>query len=214
MTHSPLTTPSHLSTLATSPRHPSLTPPSSSQGFAFFYTGINLGALIAPLVCGGLQNLSGYDAGFGAAGVGMVVGLVSFLGGEHHLPTDRTTPSYWLTTPPAVELGEVVSESLPLRRPECGHRVGVRGSPCRLAVSPSWGAAGALASVVPDKEGPPAEASGKVHGERPASSFLALLLLCAMVAPSLYIASLPLRIATHAYHPSPLHPSKCCLTPQ
>ena len=52
------------------------------RGFAIFYTGINVGALLAPLVCGALQHNFGYDAGFGAAGVGMVIGLLTFLAGS------------------------------------------------------------------------------------------------------------------------------------
>mmetsp|Transcript_26913 Transcript_26913/g.54066 ORF Transcript_26913/g.54066 Transcript_26913/m.54066 type:complete len:317 (-) Transcript_26913:917-1867(-) len=52
------------------------------RGFAIFYTGINVGALLAPLVCGALQQQIGYDAGFGAAGVGMLVGLATFLVGS------------------------------------------------------------------------------------------------------------------------------------
>ena len=61
------------------------------RGFAIFYTGINIGALLAPLVCGGLQHAFGYDAGFGAAGVGMVVGLLLFLGGERALSLEPPT---------------------------------------------------------------------------------------------------------------------------
>ena len=52
------------------------------SGFAIFYTGINVGALVAPLACGALQQHFGYDVGFGAAGVGMCVGLVTFLLGS------------------------------------------------------------------------------------------------------------------------------------
>ena len=58
------------------------------RGFAIFYTGINVGALLAPLVCGALQMHIGYDAGFGAAGVGMLIGLVVFLAGSSHIPRD------------------------------------------------------------------------------------------------------------------------------
>ena len=58
------------------------------RGFAIFYTGINIGALLAPLVCGALQQKIGYDAGFGAAGIGMLVGLGCFFAGAHHLPRD------------------------------------------------------------------------------------------------------------------------------
>jgi POT family proton-dependent oligopeptide transporter len=53
-------------------------------GFSIFYICINLGALIAPLVCGYLgENLS-WHYGFGAAGVGMTLGLIQYkLGGKY-----------------------------------------------------------------------------------------------------------------------------------
>ena len=65
----------------------------AGSGFAIFYTGINVGALLAPLVCGSLQQHIGYDAGFSAAGVGMVIGLVTFLGGSPWLRRDDATDS-------------------------------------------------------------------------------------------------------------------------
>ncbi len=47
-------------------------------GFTIFYLGINLGAFIAPLICGWLGDRYGWHYGFGAAGFGMAVGLVVF----------------------------------------------------------------------------------------------------------------------------------------
>jgi POT family proton-dependent oligopeptide transporter len=47
-------------------------------GFTIFYMGINLGALIGPLVCGFLGERVNWHLGFAAAGVGMVAGLVQF----------------------------------------------------------------------------------------------------------------------------------------
>ncbi len=47
--------------------------------YTIFYMGINLGAFFAPLVCGWLGERVGWHYGFGAAGVGMIFGLVSFL---------------------------------------------------------------------------------------------------------------------------------------
>ena len=44
-------------------------------GFSIFYMGINLGAFIAPLVCGYLGQRVNWHLGFAAAGVGMVLGL-------------------------------------------------------------------------------------------------------------------------------------------
>ncbi|MEO6525699.1 MAG: peptide MFS transporter [Gemmatimonadaceae bacterium] len=47
-------------------------------GFSVFYMGINLGALIAPLITGLLGERVGWHWGFGAAGVGMLAGLITF----------------------------------------------------------------------------------------------------------------------------------------
>jgi POT family proton-dependent oligopeptide transporter len=52
-------------------------------GFSLYYMGINLGAFVSPLVCGYLGQRVNWHAGFAAAGVGMVLGLVQYaLGGR------------------------------------------------------------------------------------------------------------------------------------
>ena len=48
------------------------------SGFAMFYLGINLGAVLAPLITGPLGERVGWHWGFGAAGVGMVIGVLTF----------------------------------------------------------------------------------------------------------------------------------------
>ena len=78
--------------------------------FSIFYMGINLGALFAPLVCGGLAEKVDFRWGFFAAGVGMVFGIIMFqllknkyvvsasgeaIGGK---PTKATTPESTSTT--------------------------------------------------------------------------------------------------------------------
>jgi POT family proton-dependent oligopeptide transporter len=56
-------------------------------GFTIFYMGINLGAFLAPLVCGYLGQEIGWHYGFAAAGVGMVLGLITYLWGRNkYLP--------------------------------------------------------------------------------------------------------------------------------
>jgi POT family proton-dependent oligopeptide transporter len=53
-------------------------------GFSIFYSGINVGAMIGPLVCGFLGEKINWHLGFGAAGVGMVLGLIQYrLGGKY-----------------------------------------------------------------------------------------------------------------------------------
>ena len=51
-------------------------------GFSIFYMGINLGAFIAPLVCGYLGQRVNWHLGFAAAGVGMVLGLIQYVLGR------------------------------------------------------------------------------------------------------------------------------------
>jgi POT family proton-dependent oligopeptide transporter len=58
------------------------------RAFSIYYLGINVGAFVAPLVCGTLGELYGWHYGFNAAGVGMVVGLFVYLVGRRHLPAD------------------------------------------------------------------------------------------------------------------------------
>jgi POT family proton-dependent oligopeptide transporter len=54
------------------------------SGFSIFYMGINIGALISPLICGWVGHTYGWRWGFGIAGIGMLVGLVQYvLGGKH-----------------------------------------------------------------------------------------------------------------------------------
>lgn len=52
--------------------------PRRDAGFTIFYMGINLGAFLGPIVCGWLAVVWGWHWGFGAAGVGMVLGLIQF----------------------------------------------------------------------------------------------------------------------------------------
>ena len=59
--------------------------PRRDAGFTIFYMGINLGAFFAAVLCGYLGETYGWAYGFGAAGIGMLVGLVTFLVGQKHL---------------------------------------------------------------------------------------------------------------------------------
>jgi POT family proton-dependent oligopeptide transporter len=54
------------------------------SGFTIFYMGINAGAFLAPLVCGWLGYAYGWHYGFGAAGVGMIAGLIVFMRGMNN----------------------------------------------------------------------------------------------------------------------------------
>ena len=54
-------------------------------GFSLFYMGINTGAFFAPILCGYLGQRVNWHAGFAAAGVGMLFGLVQYVLGSRHL---------------------------------------------------------------------------------------------------------------------------------
>ncbi|MEV7009024.1 peptide MFS transporter [Streptosporangium sp. NPDC051022] len=54
-------------------------------GFSIFYLGINLGAFIAPIVVGWLADGDRWHLGFGAAAVGMALGLVQYVVGRPSL---------------------------------------------------------------------------------------------------------------------------------
>jgi POT family proton-dependent oligopeptide transporter len=58
------------------------------RAFSIFYVGINLGAFLAPLVCGTLGEELGWHYGFAAAGVGMTSGLIIYLLATPTLPKD------------------------------------------------------------------------------------------------------------------------------
>ncbi len=69
----------------------SLYPPGDARrdrAYSIFYVGINIGAFLAPLICGTLGEEVGWHYGFGAAGVGMLLGLVIYLCAAPALPPD------------------------------------------------------------------------------------------------------------------------------
>ena len=59
--------------------------PRRDGAFTIFYMGINIGAFFGPLLCAWLQVNHGYSYGFGAAGVGMILGLIVYLAGQRTL---------------------------------------------------------------------------------------------------------------------------------
>jgi POT family proton-dependent oligopeptide transporter len=67
--------------------------PRIDRAYSIFYVGINLGALIAPIICGRLGHSAPgqpphWQYGYAAAGVGMLIGLTIYLFGQRNLPPD------------------------------------------------------------------------------------------------------------------------------
>lgn len=60
----------------------------ATDAYQLYYIGISAGGFFAPLVCGYLGEEVDWHWGFGAAGVGMVIGLVIYLSGRRHLPPE------------------------------------------------------------------------------------------------------------------------------
>jgi POT family proton-dependent oligopeptide transporter len=61
------------------------------RAYSIFYLGINIGAFLAPLVCGTLAVQYGWHYGFAAAGIGMLVSLGIYVGGRRTLPADTSS---------------------------------------------------------------------------------------------------------------------------
>ncbi|MDX1516260.1 MAG: peptide MFS transporter [Woeseiaceae bacterium] len=59
--------------------------PRRDSGFTIFYMGINIGSFTATLLCGWLGETYGWGYGFGAAGIGMIIGLITFTFGQKFL---------------------------------------------------------------------------------------------------------------------------------
>jgi proton-dependent oligopeptide transporter, POT family len=85
--------------------------PRCDGGFTLFYLGINLGGFIGPLITGLLQTRIGFHWGFGAAAVGMALGLTQYVIfrrnlGEHGRtvpnPLPRGSIKWWILVAVAV----------------------------------------------------------------------------------------------------------------
>lgn len=64
------------------------------SGFTLFYMGINLGAFLAPLIAGSLGEIYGWQYGFLASGIGMLLGLVVFAFTQGVLSNVGMPPKY------------------------------------------------------------------------------------------------------------------------
>jgi POT family proton-dependent oligopeptide transporter len=59
-----------------------------ADAFQIYYIFINAGVIISPLIAGTLGEVYGWHWGFGAAGIGMLIGLTIYLFGRKYLPPD------------------------------------------------------------------------------------------------------------------------------
>lgn len=67
--------------------------PRRDSGFSLFYTGINLGSLLATLTIGWIGIVYGWKWGFGLAGIGMLFGLLVFTWGQKYLEGKADSPN-------------------------------------------------------------------------------------------------------------------------
>lgn len=71
-----------------------------TRGFSIFSIGINVGAVTGPLACGLLAQLYGWHAGFGLAGVLMLIGLATYASGYRHLEANTARHEAETPAPP------------------------------------------------------------------------------------------------------------------
>src|SRR5207247_3720125 len=70
-----------------------------ADAFQIYYLFINGGVIAAPLIAGTLGEKVGWHYGFGAAGVGMLIGLAIYLAGRKYLPPDSPVVEKNASTP-------------------------------------------------------------------------------------------------------------------
>lgn len=90
--------------------------PRRTAGFYIFYVGINLGAVLAALICGWLGQAYGWSYGFGAAGVGMGLGLVLLMAFQSDLrpfASDGSRPRFisWIAIPVFIAAAWILVQS-------------------------------------------------------------------------------------------------------
>ena len=59
-----------------------------ADAFQIYYLFVNAGVIAAPLIAGTLGEVYGWHYGFGAAGIGMLIGLTIYLSDRKYLPPD------------------------------------------------------------------------------------------------------------------------------
>lgn len=87
-----------------------------TRAYAIHLMALNVGSILAPLICGTLGELVGWHWGFAAAGAGMLIGVVIYMAGTRDLPADRIgRDAPMAPTTPAAEAGVLAAETAPAR---------------------------------------------------------------------------------------------------
>ena len=74
--------------------------PRRANAFQIFLLSVQIAVIISPLVCSTLGELYSWDLGFGAAGIGMLIGLTIYLIGRPTLPKEAPRVDGVAQTPP------------------------------------------------------------------------------------------------------------------
>ena len=64
--------------------------PRRKSAYNVYYMGVNLGAFAAPLIVGTIGEAYNFHWGFSLAGLGMIVGLTTYVAGARYLPPEPT----------------------------------------------------------------------------------------------------------------------------
>lgn len=75
-----------------------------ADAFQIYFLGIQIAVVVSPLVCGTLGQEVAWHWGFGAAGVGMLIGLAVYLAGRKYLPPERPRGAAAASAPPRPKL--------------------------------------------------------------------------------------------------------------
>lgn len=86
--------------------------PRAASAFQIYLFGIQISVIVTPLVCGTLGEVLGWHWGFGAAGVGMVIGLLIYLRGRRWLPPEPPVGRKARPRAPSLQPGDGVRLAL------------------------------------------------------------------------------------------------------
>ncbi|HUO88897.1 MAG TPA: oligopeptide:H+ symporter [Rhizomicrobium sp.] len=74
--------------------------PRRANAFQIFLLSVQIAVIVSPLICGTLGEVYGWGWGFGAAGVGMLIGLLTYLFGRRNYPPEPVRQREIAARPP------------------------------------------------------------------------------------------------------------------